>query len=597
MAEQPLLNDEADERAVLRRAAPYLRPHRTRLAGALAVGLADSAALVAVAPLIGLAVTAVRDGDRAGLGLAVALLAALGAAQLLFARAGELMLIRAGEEVVRGLRERAVEHLATAPLRFLETHRSGELLRRATGEVAELAAFVRLHLRNLVASTATLVFTLVVLGWYSWLLLLVQLAVFLPLTLLVTRWFQRDASAAFGGKAGAEAAVAATFTETLTAREALQTARGLAGWTRRFDRENAHAVRTAARALRVENRIDLVSLIEGLALVVLLVVGGWLVTEGRLPLATVVVFVVASRNLFDSFTDLSQLVGEAQTARTGLARLLDLLAATSPEEPAAATERLPLRGELRCEAVEFGYRAEGSALHAVTLAFPAGSRTGVVGETGSGKTTLSKLLCGLYRPDAGSVRFAGADLRGIPEEELRRRVVLVPQEVRLVSGTVAENLALVQGAPDRATIERTVDQLGLREWIADLPDGLDTEVGQRGGRLSAGERQILGVVRAVLADPAVLVLDEATADIDPVTAGRLEHALDELRADCTLVVIAHRPATIARLPRVVRLDGGRLVPGDADGWPAPDDADGGAVERPGSGAAARRAPSGTPIAG
>ncbi|WP_405012636.1 ABC transporter ATP-binding protein [Kitasatospora sp. NBC_01539] len=574
MAEQPLLNDEADERAVLRRAAPYLRPHRGRMAGALAVGLADSAALVAVAPLVGLAVGAVRDGDRGGLGLAVGLLAALGAAQLVFARAGELMLIRAGEEVVRGLRERAVEHLATAPLRFLETHRSGELLRRATGEVADLAAFVRLHLRNLVASTATLLFTLVVLGWYSWLLLLVQLVVFVPLTLLVTRWFRRDAPSAFGGKAQAEAAVAATFSETLTAREALQTSRGLTGWTRRFDRENTHAVRTAARALRVENRIDLVSLVEGLALVVLLVVGGWLVTEGRLPLATVVVFVVASRTLFDSFTDLSQLVGEAQTARTGLARLLDLLAATAPEQAVEKTGaesagetgaesggagRLPLRGDLRCEAVEFGYRAEGSALSAVTLDFPAGSRTGVVGETGSGKTTLSKVLCGLYRPDGGTVRFAGTDLREIPEEELRRRVVLVPQEVRMVSGTVADNLALVQGAPDRERIERTVGQLGLREWIADLPAGLDTEVGRHGGRLSAGERQILGVVRAVLADPAVLVLDEATADIDPVTAGRLEHALDELRADCTLVVIAHRPATIARLPRVVRLDGGRLV--------------------------------------
>lgn len=129
----------------------------------------------------------------------------------------------------------------------------------------------------------------------------------------------------------------------------------------------------------------------------------------------------------------------------------------------------------------------------------------------------------------------------------------------MVAGTIADNLALVQGAPGRERIERTVEQLGLREWLDGLPGGLDAEVGQRGGNLSAGERQILGVVRAVLADPAVLVLDEATADIDPVTAARLEHALDELRADCTLVVIAHRPATIARLPRVIRLDGGRLV--------------------------------------
>ncbi|MEU1509993.1 ABC transporter ATP-binding protein [Kitasatospora sp. NPDC005748] len=560
MAEQPLLQDEADHRGVLRRAAPYLRPHRARLVVALLVGLADSAALVAVAPLVGVAAYALDHEDRGGLGLAVLLLAVFAVGQLVLARVGELLLIQGGEQVVRTLREQCVENLATAPLRFLETHRSGELLRRSTGEVAALAAFVRLHLRSLVASVATLVFTLVMLAWYSWVLLLVQLVVFVPLTLLVTRWFQRDAGAAFGAKAGAEATVAATFSETLTAREALQTSRGLAGWTRRFDGENTRAVHAARRALRVENRIDLVSLIEGVALVVLLLVGGWLVVRGTLTIDAVVVFVLASRNLFDSFADLSQLVGEVQTARTGLARLLDLLAATAPaDRPKTAATALPARGDLRCEGVEYAYRADGRTLHGISLDFPEGSRTGVVGETGSGKTTLSKLLCGLYHPDSGTVSFAGTDLAAVPEAELRRRIVLVPQEVRMVTGTVAENLALVQGAPDRAAIERTVDQLGLRAWLAELPGGLDAEVGLRGGNLSAGERQILGLVRAVLADPAVLVLDEATADIDPATAARLEHALDELRADCTLIVIAHRPATIARLPRVVRLDGGHLV--------------------------------------
>ncbi|MFJ8039004.1 ABC transporter ATP-binding protein [Kitasatospora sp. NPDC096147] len=558
MAEQTVLKDEADQKQVLRRAAPYLRPHRTKLGVAVGVGLADSAALVAVAPLIGLATDALLDGDRRVLGIAVALLVVLAVAQLALARAGELLLIKSGEEVVRTLREQAVENLATAPLRFLETHRSGELLRRATGEVAALAAFVRLHLRNLVSSGATLVFTLVLLLGYSWLMLLVQLAVFLPLTLLVTRWFQRDAGAAFGGKAGAEAAVAATFSETLTAREALQTSRGLTGWTKRFDRENAHAVTAARRALLVENRIDLVSLVEGVAMVVLLAVGGWMVTQDALTIGTVVVFVVASRNLFDSFTELSQLVGEVQGAKTGLARLLELLDATAPSGR-TGTASLPDHGELRCEALDYHYRSDRQTLHAVSLAFPAGSRTGVVGETGSGKTTLSKLLCGLYQPDGGTVSFGGTDLREVPEAELRRRVVLVPQEVRMVTGTVAENLALVQGEPTRAQIERTVEHLGLADWIADLPGGLDAEVGQRGGNLSAGERQILGLVRAVLADPAVLVLDEATADIDPATAARLEHALDELRADCTLIVIAHRPETIARLPRVVRMDGGRVV--------------------------------------
>ncbi|MFF4214831.1 ABC transporter ATP-binding protein [Streptomyces nondiastaticus] len=567
MAEPVLLDEQPDERRVLRRAAPYLRPHRRALAVAVVVGLADSAALVAVAPLIGRATDALLADDRGGLLAAAAVLVLLAVLQLGLARAGELLLAKAGENVVRSLREKCVENLASAPLRFLESHRTGDLLRRTTGEVAALASFVRMHLRNLVSATATLLFTLVVLFGYSWQLALVQLAVFVPLTLLVMRWFQRSAPRAFGGKAAAEATVAATFTETLNVREALQSARGLPGWLRRFDRENAAAVGAARRAIRVENRIDLVGLIEGFALVVLLLVGGWSVSRGAMGVGTVVVFVLASRNLFDSFSDISQLVGEVQTARTGLARLLDLLAATDrPADEAPRKEgsaegsaaELPLRGELACEGLGYAYRDGTEVLRGVSLSFPVGDRSGVVGETGSGKTTLSKLLCGLYAPDRGVVRFAGVDLRDIPEAELRRRVVLVPQEVRMVTGTVAANLELVHSAPGRAAMERAVAELGLEDWLRDL-GGLDAEVGVRGSRLSAGERQIVGLLRAALADPAVLVLDEATADIDPVTAGRLEHALDGMRGDRTIVVVAHRPATIARLPRVIALDGGRVA--------------------------------------
>ncbi|MBH1933300.1 ABC transporter ATP-binding protein [Streptomyces sp. AV19] len=562
MAEPVLLNDQPDERRVLRRAAPHLRPHRRSLVIALTVGLADAAALVAVAPLVGRATDALNGGDRTGLMWAVGVLLALAVVQLGLARTGELLLAKAGENVVRSLRERCVENLASAPLRFLESHHTGELLRRTTSEVAALAAFVRMHLRNIISTAATLVFTLVVLFGYSWQLALVQLVVFVPPTMLVMRWFQRSAPGAYGGKAAAEATVAATFTETLTVREALQTARGLPGWMRRFGRENAVAVRAARRAIRVENRIDLVSLVEGMAMVALLLVGGWSVARGAISIGTVVVFVLASRNLFDSFSEISQLVGHVQKARTGLARLLDLLSATDRakdgEPEPKGRDGLPRRGELSCEAVGYAYRDGTEVLGGVSLVFSPGDRTGVVGETGSGKTTLSKVLCGLYRPDRGAVRFAGVDLTEIPESELRRRVVLVPQEVRMVTGTVADNLELVRSTPTRADMERAVAELGLQDWIRDL-GGLDAEVGLRGGRLSAGERQIIGLLRAVLADPAVLVLDEATADIDPVTAERLERALDGMSADRTLIVIAHRPATIARLPRVVALENGRVV--------------------------------------
>ncbi|MEU7333581.1 ATP-binding cassette domain-containing protein [Streptomyces parvus] len=182
----------------------------------------------------------------------------------------------------------------------------------------------------------------------------------------------------------------------------------------------------------------------------------------------------------------------------------------------------------------------------------AGERVGRVGPTGSGKTTLAKLMTGLYAPDSGTVRYDGHDLATLAPAELRRRIVLIPQRVHLVEGTLLDNLRLVPGDPDEQRITEAVDHLGLANRVRSLEEGLHTDLGRGTGRLSAGELQLIGLVRAALLDPAVLVLDEATADIDPETARTLETAIDTLRTDRTLIVIAHREATIKRLPRIIR---------------------------------------------
>ncbi|MGC5014222.1 ABC transporter ATP-binding protein [Streptosporangium sp. DT93] len=547
------LSDEPDQARVLRRARPYLAAHRGRIAVALALSVADSAALAAVAPIIGMATDALLAGDRDRMLTAVALLAGVVAGQAVLARFAAVMLTSAGEHVVRDLRERVVERLAAAPLRFLEAHRGGSLLQRATGEVAELATFVRDSLPNLLGVVATLGFTSVVLLGYSWPLALAVTAVFLPPALLVTRWFVWGAGPAFGAYAGAEATTAATFAETLQARGALRSVGGLPAWLGRFARDNEAAVAAQRRATRVEARLGAVVVAEGVTMAALLAAGAWLVAEDRLSVGGVVVFVLACRTLFEGFEELSQLAGEAQSARTGMARLLELLAAGAPT---GGTARLPARGELVAEDVTYAYDRGTPVLHGVSAAFAAHDHVGLVGETGSGKTTLSKILTGLYAPDGGRVTFGGVDLREVCPAELRRRIVLIPQDVHVVPGSVLDNLVLMPGEPGRDEIEAAMEVLGLSGFAASLPDGLDSPAGD----LSAGQRQILGLIRAVLVDPAVLVLDEATADLDPDTGRRLETALASLRRGRTLIVVAHRRSTIDLLPRLVRLREGRVEP-------------------------------------
>ncbi|SER06538.1 ABC transporter ATP-binding protein [Actinokineospora terrae] len=559
MAEIRTLDEAPSTKGVLRRFWPHLRAHRWRIGAAMLTTAAATAAVVGIAPVIGSGVDAVLGKDSGGLWTAVFVLIGLTVARLVLLAAAELQLTSVGERVVRHLRELVVERLAGAPLRFIEAHRTGDLLRRSTGEVAELAQFVRASLPDLLGAAISLSMTVVVLLVYSWLLTVILLAVFLPAAVLVLRWFDRDADDAFGDQAAAEATMAAQFTEFVAAGETLRLGGGVRARLRRFGKSNDEALRAANRTVAVQNRLETMSLLEGLSTAVLLLLGVWFVTSDQISVGTVVVFVLATKNLFEGVLNLSELLAELQLARVGLARLLDLLDATERPVKQATATAAPARADLSTSDLEYAYINGSEVLHGVSVSFAEGDRAGLVGQTGSGKTTLAKLLSGLYAPDRGQVTYGGVDLADLDEADLRGKLVLVPQQVHLVDGTIADNLALAPTAPTRVDMVSAVHSLGLDDWVASLPDGLDTVVGRRGDRLSAGERQIIGLVRASLVDPAVLILDEATADIDPETSARLERAVDRLHTGRTLIVIAHREATIQRLPRVVTLAGGRVV--------------------------------------
>ncbi|MFI2211293.1 ABC transporter ATP-binding protein [Streptomyces sp. NPDC020141] len=578
MADQKPLSAAPDQRGVLRRAWPHMRAHRRAIVIALITSAAATLTTVAVPAVIGAGVDRLLDRDRTGLLVAVGVLTALALLRLVLFRRAEILLTSVGERVVRRLRDLTVERLSRAPLRFLEAQPSGDLLRRTTTEIADLATFVRAQLPELLTVAGYLVFTTVLLVSYSPLMTLVTLVAFVPAISWVLRRFKKAATPAFAAEAAAAGTVAASYRELVQSREMLVTGGGVEFWRARFRQDTDRRYRAARRSQRSLFIISLARLVQGLTTAALLLTGGWLAAEGRVSVGTVVVFVLATRQLFDSAAQASNLMGQLQLTLVGLARLLDLLARTapgedSPEEAAAAGEDGPAptagraapetaeRGVLEVEGVHYAYVSSTRVLSGLTLRIEPSERVGLVGPTGAGKTTLAKLLTGLYTPDSGSVRYDGRDLRDLPADELRRRIVLIPQRVHLIRGTLLDNLGLVPGEPGEDRILAAVRELGLTEWVEGLPEGLHTPLGGGAGGLSAGELQLIGLVRAALVDPAVLVLDEASADIDPETALRVETAIDTLRADRTLIVIAHREATINRLPRIVALDAGAVLTG------------------------------------
>ncbi|ASW55462.1 ABC transporter ATP-binding protein [Plantactinospora sp. KBS50] len=583
MAEVRMLTEEPDQRRVLRRAWPHLRAHRAAMAGAIAVNLLSTLSLTLVPVAIGRAVDRLLDQDRTGLLVYAAAVIVLVVLRTVLLRWSELLLTRAGERVVHGLRDLVVERLGGTSLRFLEAHRGGELLQRSTVEIAEVATFVRSQLPDLISLGGYLLFTAIVLATSSWQLFGLLVLVFGPPVWLLGRRFRAAAARAYPVEAAAQARVAATFSESLLAREQLQLDAATSTWLARLRRDTDGYLGAARGAQRAATWIDGTWIAQGLTSAALLVAGGLLAGQGVVTIGVVVTFVLASRDLFGSVDDFAVVAGELLETRVGLARMLDLLAATEPTRdrrppagpastvatgPAPAPRDAtpgdghgtPGRADgLLAEAVCYRYRADEPVLHDIRVHFAPGEHAGLVGETGSGKTTLAKLLCGLYLPDSGTVRLGGTDLAELDGAELRRRLVLIPQQVHLVAGTFADNLALAPGRPGRDDFARAAERLGLDGWVAGLPDGFDTALGRRGERFSAGERQLVGLIRAAMTDPEVLILDEATADLDPGTAHRIESALARLRAGRTVLVIAHRPSTIERLPRVVRLHAGRVV--------------------------------------
>ena len=546
-----------------------LAPHRRSLWMLLATITAQNLAWLAGPFLIGLgidvAVPALIDGDPWPLVWITA--AMVGAAVLdtvlrfvFLTRSG-----RVGQAVLLALRRRVFVHVQKLPLSFHERYTSGKTISRLTSDVEALAELLDEGLDNLVTALFSVLTIGVVLIVLDPPLGVVALLGF-PALFWLARWFQRNSTAAYRRTRQTIAALIVQFTETFGGIRAVQA-------FRREPRNDAlHA------ALNEDNRlahhrafwlmavfVPGVTLIGNLVTVAVLGYGALRVMDGDLAVGVLVSFLLYLRRFFDPLQDVAMFYNSYQSAAAALEKLSGVL----EERPGVAEPADPVvlpdpRGELTFTGVRFGYTGR-EVLPRLDLRIPAGQIVALVGATGAGKSTLARLAARFYDPLEGEVRLDGVPLHRLADADLRRGVAMVTQESFLFSGTIADNIAFGRPGASRAEIEEAARAIGAHEFIAALPEGYDTDVHRRGGRLSAGQRQLVSFARAFLADPAVLILDEATSSLDVPSERLVQHGLQTLLAERTALIIAHRLSTVEIADRVLVMEGGRIV---EDGTPA-----------------------------
>ncbi|MFE9592630.1 ABC transporter ATP-binding protein [Streptomyces sp. NPDC006294] len=551
-----------------------LAPRRARVVLAAVLLLLQQAAVQAgpllVAYAIDRGVPALRADDygpliAVGAGYALCSVAA-GVFQYAFIRASA----RVNQDVLLDLRGRIFRHAQALSVDFHERYTSGRLISRSTTDVESLRELLSEGLQELIGVVLAFVYISAMLLWLD--LGIGGLAVlsFVPLYLLV-RLYQRRAKTVFMNRSTAIAAVIVKFAETMNGIRPVRAFRRERANEAAFEVLNHHHERRNGDALLEMARYVVGSrLVANTAVAAIVLWGAYRVADGTLALGVLAAAVLYLRRLYDPIDRLGMFLNSYQSAAASLEKIAGLLAQTPTVPEAPEPRTLPERDsgrpgrEVVFEQVRFAYRTGGEVLPRFDLTVPAGQTVAVVGSTGAGKSTLAKLLARFYDPTEGRVLLDGTDLRDLAVPELRRGVVMVTQEAFLFSGTVAENIAIGRPEATRADIEQAAKAIGAHEFIASLPEGYDTDVRKRGGRISAGQRQLVAFARALLADPAVLILDEATSSLDIPGERAVQRAMDTVLQGRTAVVIAHRLSTVEIADRVLVMEHGRIV---EDGTP------------------------------
>ncbi len=470
-----------------------------------------------------------------------------------------LIVGRVGQDVILDLRRRVFVHFQELSLSFHERYTSGRVISRQTSDIEALSDMLKSGIVTLVTSVLTIVGIAVML-----VVLNVQLAVpvlaAMPVLWLLTRWFRDHSERAYRATRDAIALVIVHFVESLGGIQAVHAFRREPRNQEIFEHVNDRYRRANVWSQRLAAAYGPgVQLVGRLTTAIVVFYGGWLAIDGQVSVGVLAAFLLYLRRFFEPMQELSQFYNLFQAAAAGLEKLSGVL-----EEPltvAPPVGPVPLahaRGALHFDAVDFAYR-DRPVLTDLDLEIPGGQTIAVVGMTGAGKTTIARLAARFWDPTSGRVTLDGIDLRDLDPTDLHRAIVTVTQENFLFTGSVADNIGLGRPAASRAEIEAAAAAIGAHEFVSALPEGYDTDVHQKGARLSAGQRQLVAFARAFLADPAVLILDEATSSLDIPSERLVQRALRTLLADRTAIIIAHRLTTVEIADRVLVLDAGRVM--------------------------------------